>query len=295
MSNSIDMKLVLIPAGEFMMGSGASAETLAALFDEPPSAFSAEYPRHQVRISKAFYAGKYEVTVEQYRQFVEATGYQTYNEVHPEGGIVYDRKQKKPIRVKGVSWRNPDFEQTDAHPVVSVTWDDAVAFCDWLSAKEGARYRLPTEAEREYVSRAATDTIYNSGNRIEDLEGCCNAAGLEVPPLLSDGVPLVSRVPWNDGFSYTSPVGSFRPNGFGLYDITGNVWEWCSDSLREYLPKSISVDPIGPVSGETRAVRGGSHADGAFNQRVARRAAPPRELGNLNFGFRVVRELDIKP
>ncbi len=121
------MKLVLIPAGEFMMGSRSAPEKLSTLYDKPKEFFSAEYPCHKVRISNPFYCGKYEVTVAQFRRFVEATGYRTYNELHPMGGIWYDRDQKKPIRVKGLYWRNPGFEQTDSHPVVSITWHDAVA------------------------------------------------------------------------------------------------------------------------------------------------------------------------
>ncbi len=118
---------------------------------------------------------------------------------------------------------------------------------------------------------------------------------MPIPPDGPDGFPIYKRVAWNDGFRYTSPVGSFQPNGFGLYDITGNIWEWCRDFLGNYATSTTTTNPIGPASAESSAVRGGSFADGAINQRIARRAVLLRVTGDQNLGFRVLRDLDDSP
>src|SRR5262249_10455549 len=136
------------------------------------------------------------------------------------------------------SWRNPGFAQTDEHPVVNVSWNDAQAFCDWLSQKEGKKYRLPTEAEWEYGCRANTRTRFHGGDEDGTLWQVANAMdrslgaqwsynklkNKEVQRRLSDWFESVT---WDDGYPFTAPVGRFRPNAFGLYDMHGNVWEWC--------------------------------------------------------------------
>ena len=169
-TNSIGMRLVLIPAGEFMMGSGESPEATAAFFNKiyvtnalKAVIFVDEHPQHRVRITRPFYLGAYHVTRGQFRQFVADTGYKTDAEKGKMPGAFgwnsdknrYDFNEKR-------SWRNAGFEQTDEHPVVIVSWNDAVAFCKWLSRKEGNAYRLPTEAEWEYACRAGTTTRYTS-------------------------------------------------------------------------------------------------------------------------------------
>ncbi len=153
------------------------------------------------------------------------------------------------------SWRNTGFEQTDEHPVVNVSWNDAVAFCKWLSRKEGKTYRLPTEAEWEYACRAGTTTRYYSGDDPETLAKVANVADAAAKAQFPD---------WNhgikasDGYVFTSPGGQFKPNAFGLYDMHGNVSQWCSDWYSEdYYTKSPTDDPTGPDSGIERVLRGG--------------------------------------
>ena len=167
-ANSIGMKLVLIPAGEFMMGGQESAEELVkafAAYNRKPEFFKDEYPRHRVRITKPFYLGKYEVTVGDFRRFVDDSGYKTQAETDGEGGWGYNPQTGQcEGRKPQFNWRNPGFPQTDNHPVLNVTWNDAVAFCQWLSRKEGKTYRLPTEAEWEYACRAETTTRYHNGD-----------------------------------------------------------------------------------------------------------------------------------
>ena len=148
-TNSIGMKLVLIPAGEFKMGSGESAEATAAFFnktygkDFQNTTFKDEHPQHRVRITEPFYLGTYHVTRGQFRQLIKETGYKTDAEkgVHP-GAFGWNPDKKKFEFNEKYSWQNAGFEQTDEHPVVNVSWNDAVAFCKWLSKKEGKRLTL---------------------------------------------------------------------------------------------------------------------------------------------------------
>ncbi len=239
--NSIGMKLTLIPAGEFKMGSGESAEATAAFFTRTYGArfltadsFKNEHPQHRVQITRPFYLGTYHVTRGEFRQFVNDTGYKTDAERRRTVAASEDR-----------FWRNVP-EQTDEHPVVNVSWNDAAAFCKWLSRKEGKTYRLPTEAEWEYACRAGTTTRYYSGDDPETLAKVGNvtdAAYRARFPRFAEQTLTAS-----DGYVFTAPVGQFKPNAFGLYDIHGNAWEWCSDWYgKEYYGKSPVEDPKGPA------------------------------------------------
>ena len=239
-TNSIDMKLTLIPAGEFMMGSGESAQHTASFFKDnygldppfpPEDLFTSEHPQHRVRITKPFYLGTYHVTRGQYRRFVNDSGYKTDAENGFEPGARAWFPAKRMLVVnKHYSWRNAGFEQTDEHPVVNVSGDDAAAFCEWLSRKEGKAYRLPTEAEWEYACRAGTTTRYYSGDDPETLAKVANVADAT----FRAGFPhfslfLFTTMKASDGYVYTSPVGQFKPNAFGLYDMLGNAWQLCAD------------------------------------------------------------------
>ncbi len=182
-TNSIGMKLTLVPSGEFQMGSVESAEATVAFLQknyrlgdrELAEDLRVEHPRHRVRITKPFYLGTCHVTCGQFRQFVEDSGYKTDAENGPHRGVSeFDPAASRPGKTvnsvnKNRSWRKASFEQTDEHPVVIVSWNDAVAFCAWLSKKEGKTYRLPTEAEWEYACRAGTMTRYSSGDDPETL------------------------------------------------------------------------------------------------------------------------------
>ncbi|MHC4816748.1 MAG: formylglycine-generating enzyme family protein, partial [Planctomycetota bacterium] len=143
--NSIEMALVLIPSGEFEMGSPESDA------DHLPN----EGPPHRVRITKPFYLGKHEVTIASFRAFVDATGYRTEAERDVKGGFGIDFGTATVRQGSSNVWRNPgfpDFRQGDDHPVLLISWKDAEAFCSWLGEKEGRSYRLPTEAEWEYAA-----------------------------------------------------------------------------------------------------------------------------------------------
>ncbi len=185
------------------------------------------------------------------------------------------------------SWRNPGFEQTDEHPVVCVSWNDAVAFCEWLSRKEGKSYRLPTEAEWEYACRAGTSTRYWCGDDQEKLAEVANVADATAKAKFPDWKFSISA---SDGYVFTSPVGSFRPNPFGLYDMHGNALQWCADWYdKKYYEKSSADDPTGPSSGSSRVLRGGSWSDGPGDVRSAFRLWCSPDGRDFGTGFRVSR------
>jgi formylglycine-generating enzyme required for sulfatase activity len=256
-ANSVGMRLARVPAGAFLMGGQESAEAVATVFADyrrPAEFFKDEYPRHRVCITKPFRLGVCEVTVGQFRRFVEATGYQTEAEADGLGGWGYNVATG---RVEGrdpeYTWRKPGFAQKDDHPVVNVSWNDAMRFCKWLSRKEGKTYRLPTEAEWEYACRGGTTTRYHYGDdpaalvrqaRVFDAQG--------------KDFAHVHKLVLGPGTKFTAAGGSFPANRFGLHDMHGNVWEWCADWYAEdYYACSPVDDPKGPDTGTVRVRRGG--------------------------------------
>ena len=290
LGGGVKMGLVLIPAGTFTMGS-TEADIKAVLAKWPDAKeewFADEKPAHKVMLSKAFHMGKHEVTVGQFRRFVEAAGYKTDAEKGTgfKGAfVVADGKAKL---AEDASWRNPYFKQTDDHPVVCVSWNDARAFVDWLNASDkakpaGSTYRLPTEAQWEYACRAGTTSWYQWGDDPDKGKGWCNARDLTAKKTFSDRTVFN----WDDGFVYTAPVGSFKANGFGLHDMHGNAVEWCEDWYGPYQGGD-QTDPSGAASSEVRVLRGGSWYSGPGVLRSAIRFwyRPGDRVTDL--GFRVV-------
>ena len=158
-------------------------------------------------------------------------------------------------------------------------------FCNWLSRKEGKTYRLPMEAEWEYACRAGTTTRYFHGNKLEGLENVANLADAAFETQFPE---LQGAIKANDGYAYTAPVGSFLPNAFGLYDMHGNVWEWCADWYgAEYYAKSPRNNPAGPATGEERVYRGGGWFNCTRGFRSASRSGGLPENRHLTLGFRV--------
>ncbi len=295
--NSIGMKLTVVSSGEFMMGSKESAEETFAFFKKSydidvlrVTALKREHPQHRVRITQPFYLGAYHVTRGQFREFVNTSGYKTDAEKGERPGANGWNSNKKDFEFnKDYSWRNVGFEQTDEHPVVNVSWNDAATFCKWLSKKEGKTYRLPTEAEWEYGCRAGTKTRYYSGDDPETLATVGKVADAAFRARFPD-CTLTIRA--NDGYVFTAPVGRFKPNAFGLYDMHGNAWESCADWYEKYYyGESPADDPSGPGFGTFRVVRGGSwniRPDGARS--AIRSGESPDDRGS-DVGFRVSRAL----
>lgn len=282
-TNSIGMKLSPIPAGEFLMGRRAG-------YIDYKRYEAAETPAHRVRITRPFYLAQTEVTVSQFRQFVEETGYITEVEKTPKGGWHLVPKVLRSQQSPKWTWKTPAFEQTENHPVTLISWNDANAFCEWLSAKEQRVYRLPTEAEWEYACRGGTATTWFRGNDFYSLIGYVNIADVSYWEFnhKTPGVDLPS-----DGFIFTAPVASFRPNGYGLYDILGNVSEWCQDWYgKDYYQRSPAEDPTGPETGTARVYRGGSYVSNSNNFRPARRHVLQPQYGQSRTGFRVLMEIE---
>ncbi len=246
--NSISMKFVLIPRGPFLMGSLPDEER--SIDDER---------QHEVTLTRDFYLGVYEVTQTQY---MKVTG---KNPSYFTGEKVAERNLKTGRSVKDVDSAN--------HPVENVSYEDALDFCRRLSELPeeravGRRYRLPTEAEWEYACRAGSKTAFTFGNEAADLGS--HAWYVE------------------NSDDMTHAVGGKKPNGFGLYDMHGNVWEWCSDWYDEdYYANSPATDPGGPDSGPFHVLRGGSSFYGPNVARSANRGTP---VYRDSYGIRVVLE-----
>lgn len=280
--NSLGMKLVYIPPGKFTMG--APETELGREAQETP---------HEVELTRGFYMGAYEVTVGQFKQFVTATKFRTDGERDGKGAYGIDADGKVKDMRPEFTWKNPGFEQTDQHPVVNVSWTDAKAFCRWLSEKEKKPYRMATEAEWEYACRAGTKTAYAHGDDPEGLATIGNGADATARAMYPE---WSIGIKGKDGHIFTAPVGQFKPNAFGLYDMHGNVWEWCEDW---YVPNSYSrekqVDPTGPATGKAKVQRGGGWSSDAKRLRSAARIG--RNLvayRGCYQGFRVVLELSAK-
>jgi formylglycine-generating enzyme required for sulfatase activity len=274
-TNSIGMRLNLIPAGEFVMGSS----------DSDKDARDDEKPQHRVRITQPFYLGVHPITRGQFRRFVEATRYQTEAAKDGKGGYGWDEEDLEWVRDPKLTWQTPGIDQTDDHPVVRVSWNDASAFCDWLSQQEGQKYRLPTEAEWEYACRAGTTKRFSFGDRARALDQYAWYSNNSIlqEQQVGEGIILMP--------GGTHPVGEKKSNAFGLNDMHGNVWEWCSDWYDEdYYEQSPAADPRGPGRAAYRVFRGGSWEDVAEDARSACREWRIPEVRGNTLGFRLARD-----
>jgi formylglycine-generating enzyme required for sulfatase activity len=283
-TNSIGMHFAKMPAGEFEMGAPAS-DNMAS---------TDEFPQHHVRIAHSFLIGIHEVTVGQFRSFVNATKYRTAAQSEPSSGFD-DKTQTFQYDQLGFNWESLGWKQTDDHPVLNVTWFDAVKFCEWLSKKESNAYRLPTEAEWEYACRAGTAERFIFGDSVDTLRTIANVQDkslVEKRPRFSNSefsTYLKGPVPWNDGYPFSAPVGRFEPNKSGLYDMLGNANEWCADYYQnDYYNVSPPTDPRGPESGKGRVIRGGSFLHQPRHCRITQRVAGSPTYHNYITGFRVV-------
>jgi len=218
-------------------------------------------PIHKVTISKPFYIGVYEVTRDQYNEIMKTVNYDSSNSNRP----------------------------------AAVTWNEANEFCKRLSEITKDKYRLPTEAEWEYAARGGLDREkYVWGDNEIPIVNGINQANVPDESLKKINPKFNTIQDYNDGFAELSPVGSFAPNGYGLYDMAGNAWERCSDYYEsDYYERSPELDPIGPTTGQQRVMRGGGYLFGyAERLRVAYRCGSPVDRCGSNDGFRVVREIE---
>jgi len=224
-------EMVVLPQGEFLMGSTQDEiDALSKEFAGGKEWFKYEAPQHKVTIGQPFAAGKYEVTRDQFEAFVNATGYSVGDTCFRNDGMIWTKKSG--------SFRSPGFDQTGTHPAVCINWDDATAYAAWLAKSTGKLYRLLTEAEWEYAARGATEATpqprYPFGNIATDLCAFGNGADIALADSAATMELLFVGVSnCEDGYVHTAPVGSFKPNAFGLYDTLGNAWEWVSDCFVE--------------------------------------------------------------
>ncbi len=301
-TDSQGIRFVRIPAGEFLMGSDESPQTLARAFPHADprrlNELSDEAPVHRVRITRDFWLGAHEVTLGQFRRFVEASGYVPESIRDGSGGYGFNPNYEPSRTERGdlfegrdprYSWRHTGFAQSDQHPVVNVSWNDAMAMARWLSQQEGAVYRLPTEAEWEYAARAGSRTRYPTSDDPAALPTTANTfdreAALRWPRWREQAGS------GNDGHAFTAPVGSYAPNAFGLHDMIGNVWEWCADWYGEdYYAQAPLEDPAGPATGQVRVRRGGSWHSWPLYARVAYRNWNTPGSRHVLGGFRLLRE-----
>ncbi len=322
--------MVYIPGGKFDMG----ADLLEGFEDMEPSARAQpdEYPKHEVEL-RGFYMDEHEVTVREYMEFVRATGYKTVAEYDvdweemkkqlPEGtpkpsadklragALVFHYVPEETSRdrldnwwsfVHGAYWKNPSGKDSVVenfldHPVTQISWYDAMAYAKWKGK------RLPTEAEYEYAMRGgAASTMYPWGNqKVQDNEKLGN--------FLQGDFPYTNS--GQDGFMGTAPVKSFPPNAYGLYDISGNVWEWTMDWYSAHYYKNLkdtektAINPKGPVKTEeiyenystNKVVRGGSflcNDSWCSGYRNSRRMRLSPDTGMEHLGFRCVKDVDLK-
>lgn len=247
-SSQLEPEIVLIPQGVFLMGGSDSESD----------------PVQRVALND-YFIGKFEVTNAQYKIFCDEAGYPYPDaEWSPDG-----------VRTKSDLSEKPDY------PVVGVNWEDSVAYCSWLQQKTGKTYRLPTEAEWEKAARGGIEqNNYPWGDEEFDAEGRYRAnSGSE-----SDN----DRIRKMDGFLNTAPVGSFPPNGYGIYDMAGNVWEWCADYYETpYDSTASDTKPSSLKGGEKRSLRGGSWFGGPSRMKCAARLWNYPLIRYASTGFRL--------
>ena len=266
-------ELVVIPAGEFLMGSPASEE----------GRYENEGPQRRVAAER-FALGRYEVTRGEYAAFVAATGRNgdRCRVLNDDGRWEWSDR---------ASWRSPGFPQTDEDPVVCVSWDDARAYVRWLSGETGRRYRLPSNAEWEYAARAGTSTSWYWG---EGPTGQCSNANGADAAAHQRFESWTLAVSCNDGRVFTAPVGTFAGNRFGLFDMLGNVWEWVEDCWHDSYGVAPSDGRAWTSGGDCgrRVYRGGSWGYPPRGLRAAVRARGDTGVRSAEIGFRVARGLD---
>jgi formylglycine-generating enzyme required for sulfatase activity len=237
-----------------------------------------EKPVHEVCVDD-FYIGRHEVTVGEFREFMEDEEYE--KEEVPDKNCFYHNGDRW-IKDADKKWKSVGYPQGKDHPVTCVSWSDAMAYIRWRSLKDGIMYRLPTEAEWEYAARSGgKQHLYDWGYG----EPSGNIADESVQEKFPGWFIWES---YNDGYTYTAPVGSFKSNEIGLHDMTGNVWEWVTDWYApDYYANSPVENPKGPDSGRSKILRGGSWFDIPTNLRTTFRSWNRPGLRNFYNGFRL--------
>ncbi len=261
-------EMVAIPAGSYRMGD------LSGEGDDD------EKPVHKVSLS-SFMLSRYEVTVGQFKAFVESSGYKTDAEKNAgakSGCRTWEEGEW--VWREGRNWRGPGFDQSDRHPVVCVSWRDSKAYINWLNMQTEGRYRLPSESEWEYAARAGSSDKYSFGN---DADQLCEHGNVADKTKSSRNTSWKNKADCNDGYYFTAPVGTHAVNEFGVNDLHGNVWEWLEDRWHESY-KGAPSDGGAWLSGDSshRVLRGGAWVDRPAWVRSANRF---RDISDYRFSF----------
>jgi len=279
-------EMVVIPPGTFMMGSTTAERQWAVSNGGKEQYFSDESPQHLVTIEHQFAVGKYEVTRGEYAVFARDTG-------RDAGEWCQVLSGGKEVKVDGRTWQSPGFFQTDDHPVVCVTWKDAVAYTAWLSRRTGQHYRLLTEAEWEYAARAGTTGMRYWGDDKENGT-MCRFGNFRDQTFKDRYMSWSHTATCRDGHIYTAPVGSFRVNAFGLHDMFGNVHEIAYDCYHDTYqgaPSDGAAWTAGECNQNWRVRRGGAWRSKMWVVRSAYRNWAGNIFRGDDLGFRVARSL----
>jgi len=272
-------EMMVIASGEFTLGSAGSDK----------NALPNEKPAHRVQLAEMFAIARTETTVAQFAAFVADTGHVTVAE---QAGFseVFDLASSKLVPGKGVNWRHDHLGKSsgDDFPVVHVAFADAEAYVQWLSRKTGKRYRLPTEAEWEYVLRAGTESVYPWGDKAKNLEKGNLTGELDVFPNGRNWRNAIAR--YRDGYWALAPVRQYSSEGFGTFDMTGNVSEWVQDCWHENYRRAPGNGQAWVNPGCTqRVVRGSAWLSAVTQARSSYRAPANARQTSARIGFRVVR------
>ncbi|WP_197455743.1 SUMF1/EgtB/PvdO family nonheme iron enzyme [Stieleria neptunia] len=318
------MTFRFIDGGRFVQGMDGGERALQQAFPLSTTGQSygnAEGPAHVTWLTKPYQIAETEVTVGQFRRFVEATGYQTTAErgltemvgwqPTPEDKPLYQSHDF--VRDTKFSWKNPGFEQTDDHPVVGVSLTDAKAYCQWLSQRDGVRYRLPTEAEWEFACRAGTTSWFSFGDTAQGVSHRhANLGHVELENHRKHAAERQWLLDWDndsgDGYLFTAPVGSYTRNPWGIADMHGNVWEWCEDLWLDTVykdyerprydqPGGVAVDPVNrdrpqTTTNDFHVIRGGCWYNGDLACRSSARVPWDADDASCYVGFRIVQAAD---
>ena len=280
---AIELQAVRIEPGSFMMGD-RSNEDAGTMTDDCV---------HQVTLSRPYLIGKYPVTKAQFSQFVSETGFRTTAEIKGHGFVHADAPEQF-CPWKGLNWRTAFPNLPDSVPVVCVSWNDARAFCQWLERKTRRKTCLPTEAQWEYACRAGTDSAFNVEGPLDSLGWFGGNSGDH--SFDDEALGLHSMIAYKQKViaehCVPHPVGLKKPNRWGLYDMHGNVWEWCLDAVAPY-PRQAVTDPTGPddPSAKYRIARGGDWFDPPSIGTSFNRGWWSPHGAYYHIGFRIVQEV----
>jgi formylglycine-generating enzyme required for sulfatase activity len=279
--------MVVLPAGQFQMGSSAEERRREGV---PVFFGHREEPAHTVTLAKPFAMSRTEITRGQFAAFAKAT----------QRPVLTDCRTHDPVQddwlgvPRPASWRDPGFAQTDDHPAACMTWTDAADYAAWLSKTTGHRYHLPTEAQWEYAARGGTQTARYWGDEVQDI--CARIDMMNAATVAAIGAPesWKNKLVCSTGPAWTVPVGSYAANPFGLYDMLGSVWEWTADCAHDTYQGAPTDGSAWDEPGcRMHSLRGGAlHSEAWLARAATRGKGMDITFRPVAAGFRVARDLD---